>query len=176
MEQLLEFLFSNPFFLIIIIGAIASYLKRGKEQETQETRKTSRPPLKEEQQRNEVDWREIFRQEDETTPTPVRDRERYSTTATKQQTISIEANRSNELLEHYEKAKRKKEVKKRNELVTKNSPIYKDDLTVTNKINLNFANVTSEEAVKGVIWSEVLGKPRSKGSYRPSLNTRRKQG
>jgi hypothetical protein len=175
MEQLLEFLFSNPFFLIIIIGAIASFLKRGREQEAEEPRKTSapRPPVKKEQ---EVDWREIFRQEDETTPTPVRDRERYSTTATKQQTVAIEASRSNELLEQYEKAKRKKEVTKRNELVTKNSPIYKDDLTVTNKINLNFANITSEEAVKGVIWSEVLGKPRAKGSYRPSLNTRRKQG
>jgi hypothetical protein len=174
MEQLLEFLFSNPLFLIIIIGAIASFLKRGREQEAEEPRKTSapRPPVKKEQ---EVDWREIFRQEDEAVPAPVR--ERYSTTATKQETIAIEASRSNELLEQYEKAKRKKkEVTKRNELVTKNSPIYKDDLTVTNKINLNFANITSEEAVKGVIWSEVLGKPRAKGSYRPSLNTRRKQG
>jgi hypothetical protein len=174
MEDLLRLITSNPILLFLIIGAILSFLQRGKEQEAKRETRNPGTPTTRETERNEVDWREIFRQEEaQTTPNPRGQRGQQKP----QQTISKEVNRTNELLEKYEIAKRNKEIAKRNELTSKDSPIYKDDITASNAVTLNFSNITREEAVKGVVWSEVLGKPRSKGSYRPSLNTRRrKQG
>ncbi|QOY36186.1 hypothetical protein AWH56_000365 [Anaerobacillus isosaccharinicus] len=178
MEQLLDLIFGNPLLLFLIIGAFLSFLKRGKEEEAQrETRKPGAPRAqgRPENQRNEVDWREIFQQEAQTNSAPQKSREQ-SYTYTEEQT-SMEVNRSRELLEKYEKAKLRKEKagQKARQSLT-NSPIYKDDLTASNKVSLDFSSISRDEAIKGVVWSEILGKPRAKGSYRPTLNTRRKQG
>lgn len=156
-----------------------SFLKRGKEEEAQrETRKPVAPRAqgRPENQRNEVDWREIFQQEAGTNSTPQKAREQ-SYTYTEEQT-SMEVNRSQELLEKYEKAKLRKEKaeQRASRQSLTNSPIYKGDLTASNKVSLDFSSISRDEAIKGVVWSEILGKPRAKGSYRPTLNTRRKQG
>lgn len=165
MEDLLRLITSNPILLFLVIGAILSFLQRGKEQERQrETRKPGAPASNEKRQ-DEIDWREIFRQESQTEPAPRKQPE----------PVQIqEVSRSNELLERYEKVKRNRDSQKKSELAAKNSPIYKDDITASERIQLDFSNISKEEAVKGVIWSEILGKPRAKGSYRPSLNSRRK--
>ncbi|RXI99401.1 hypothetical protein DS745_14310 [Anaerobacillus alkaliphilus] len=181
MNQLLELLFANPFLLIIIVGAIFSFLKRGREQEAQrETRRPSAPkahPVSDESSRNEVDWREIFMQEEAQQPPTRKVQPVQSYSYNESPSVSEEVQRRNELLEKYEIAKRNKEAQKQKELSIKDSPVYSGDLTANkNKINLDFSNLTKEDAIKGVIWSEILGKPRAKGSYRPSLNTRRKQG
>ncbi len=177
MNQLLDLIFANPFLVILIVGAIFSYLKRGNEQEARrEARKTvpKAEPVSEESNQ-EVDWREIFRQEEAPQPPTRKEEPVQSYSYHEQPSVSEDVQRRNELLEKYEKAKRNKEAAKQIERKQIQSPVYAGDLTAT-KVQLDFSKLTKEDAIKGVIWSEVLGKPRSKGSYRPSLNTRRKQG
>ncbi|MCT8139679.1 hypothetical protein H1D32_19370 [Anaerobacillus sp. CMMVII] len=174
MEDLLR-IFTNPILLFFIIGAILNYLKKGNEQEEEKGKRKPGSPVRQETQQKEVDWREIFRQEAQTEPAQKKQQpQSYSYSEPKE--ISAEVQRRNELLEKYEKAKKNKETAKRTERISKESPIYKDDITASNPVTLDFSNITRDEAVKGIVWSEVLGKPRSKGSYRPTLNTRRKQG
>lgn len=177
MEDLLSIVTGNPVLLFIIIGAILSFLKRGKEREAnKETRKPGAPET-EETPSAEIDWREIFRQEEK--PEPVSKSERgQSYTYTEQSVPSSAAvnnQRGNELLEKYEKAKQNKEAAKIFAHSIEDSPIYKGDISQS-EVKLDFSRITKEEAIKGVVWSEILGKPRSKGLYRPSLKTRRQRG
>lgn len=178
MEDLLKVVTGNPILLFIIIGAILSFLKRGKEREAnKETRKPGAPET-EETPSVEIDWREIFRQEDN--PKPVSKTERGQTYTYTEQSVpsSVAGNnhRGNELLEKYEKAKQNKEAAKIYDPSIENSPIYKGDIAAQAEVKLDFSRITKEEAIKGVVWSEILGKPRSKGPHRPALNTRRQRG
>ncbi len=176
MEDLLRMITSNPILLFLIIGAILSFLQKGKEEQgKRETQKRGGAAGKGKQP--EIDWQEIFRQEEKSDPKPTRQTETTYTYTEEHPTASIDGiSRSNELLEKYEKAKQNKKAA---EIIGKNlkdSPIYKDDLTNSKEVKLDFSNISREEAIKGVVWSEILGKPRAKGSYRPSMNTRRRQG
>lgn len=161
--------------MFLIIGAILSFLQRGREQEAKketEQRGSGNGDAKQ----TEIDWREIFRQEADFEPKQQKQRQQTYTYTEEPQTSTEGFNRSNELLEKYEKAKRDKKVAERKIGGNlKDSPIYKDDITAQRKIELDFSSISSEEAVKGVVWSEILGKPRAKGSYRPSINMRRRR-
>lgn len=174
MNQLLDFLFGNPLLLFLVIGAILNFLQKGKDPEQKREPRKTGTPVSKEKQREEVDWREIFRQEAHTEPKPTKQQEQSY--KYEEQPVT-EVKRSQELLQKYEEAKRRKESEKSTKKKSlADSPIYKDDLTASNKVRLDFSKVTREDAIKGVVWSEILGKPKSKGSYRPTLNTRRRQG
>ncbi|OIJ16692.1 hypothetical protein BKP37_05535 [Anaerobacillus alkalilacustris] len=176
MEDLLRYITANPFLLFLIIGAILSFFQKGKEQEKKkQPNKTNRPAGT---GRQEVDWREIFRQEIEPNTVPQKQRkETYTINDVQEPKHSLdEVNQGNKILEKYEQTKRKKETAKRYERKLKDSPISQGDITAQNQVKLDFSNISREDAIKGVVWSEILGKPRAKGSYRPSLNTIRKKG
>jgi hypothetical protein len=66
--------------------------------------------------------------------------------------------------EHYEKAKKKQRRAEESAGKIENSPIVKGDITsqANQKIDLDFKNISKQDVVKGVVWSEVLGKPRSR--------------
>lgn len=178
MEDLLSVITGNPVLLFIVIGAILSFLKRGKEKEANKGARKPGSPETEEAPKAEIDWREIFRQEDN--PKPVSKSENGQTyTYTEQSVPSSDSGnnyRGNELLEKYEKAKQNKEAAKRYAPTIDDSPIYKGDIAAQSEVQLDFSRITKEEAIKGVVWSEILGKPRSKGSHLPSLKTRKKRG
>ncbi|OIJ22129.1 hypothetical protein BKP45_05500 [Anaerobacillus alkalidiazotrophicus] len=174
MEDLLRYITANPFLLFLIIGAILSFFQKGKEQENKkQPNKTNRPAGT---GRQEVDWREIFHQEIEPNTAPQKQRKETYTINDMPKLSLDEVNQSNKILEKYEQTKRKKEAAKRYERKLKDSPIYQGDITAQSQVKLDFSNISREDAIKGVVWSEILGKPRAKGSYRPTLNTRRKKG
>lgn len=165
--------------IFLIIGAIMNFLQRGKEPQGKRSPQRPNAPAGTETQQDEVDWREIFRQEARTkSPQPKKlEEQTYTYTEVEKPTLSkAKSKQSNGKVESYEKAKRNKEKVTADELKSKDSPIYKDDITTQKNVKLDFTNISREEAIKGVVWSEILGKPRAKGSYRPTLNTRRKQG
>ncbi|WNF37716.1 hypothetical protein RJD24_04440 [Bacillaceae bacterium IKA-2] len=178
MEDLLKIVTGNPILLFIIIGALLSFIKRGKEKEANQESQKPGAPETEETPNAEIDWRDIFRQEEK--PVPVSKSERgQSYTYTEQSVPSSVAGSNrvgNELLEKYEKAKRNKEAAKIYEPNLGNSPIYKGDIAAQAEVKLDFSRITKEEAIKGVVWAEILGKPRSKNPHRPTLNTRRQKG
>ncbi|MCD8511976.1 MAG: hypothetical protein LRY73_20435 [Bacillus sp. (in: Bacteria)] len=175
---LIESILGNPFLLFIIIAALLSFFRGANQQQEQ---KGSGKPAKGNQtgDQGEIDWREIFRQEQAPVDSEEHRRtndpystarsqeakaarepveERYSAPAPTEK----EMNRGNkELYEKYEEAKRRKAKAFENAEKYDDSPIFTQDLTRTS-MKLNFNNISKEEAVKGIVWSEILGKPKAR--------------
>ncbi|WP_096188353.1 hypothetical protein [Evansella halocellulosilytica] len=168
MQGLLE----NPLILFFIIAAILSFFQGLGGNKKQENKRPNRPQNRpaetgQSHREEEVDWREIFKQETQTVE------ERRETTrqpsAENSSPLSRdgekELNKTNEeLLERYENLKKRKQEAKRNASKIENSPIQNSDLTKNrkSKVELDFSSISRDEAVKGIIWSEILGKPRSR--------------
>lgn len=154
---------------------------RGNKQEEKQTRR-QRPQGHQQQRRTpsqseeeqEVDWRDIFRQEERPTePQSTVSRTNSENKRSAEPTVSSlpqEAEKelsktSRELHERYEKVKKRQERAKKEAGEIGDSPIMQGDLTrsaAKPKVQLNFSHISREEAIKGVVWSEILGKPKAR--------------
>ncbi|WP_280768505.1 hypothetical protein [Salipaludibacillus daqingensis] len=187
MEGLFNLIAESPLLLFFVIAAIISFLRsRGGEEE--QKKQSGQPQTRQErpsqqkqqtQQRGskdqEVDWKDIFRQETRPTepqPSASRSNRQYETRGQSEPTVSSlprgaeeELKRSkSELNERYERIQKQKQKAIEKGSLTDNSPITNNDLTLQkkDKIKLDFSKISRDEAVKGVIWSEILGKPKSR--------------
>ncbi|MCE7794207.1 hypothetical protein K8O68_17640 [Salipaludibacillus sp. CUR1] len=181
MEGLFNLLLESPLLLFFIIAAILSFIQgRGRSEEEekkgprrpQQQRDQSSPESAPSRRENEVDWKDIFRQEERPTqpqPTVTRGGEENKREAERRvsslpRDAEKELSRSNrELHERYERIQsRKKRASEQTDKI-ENSPIFEGDLTRgKEKVRLDFSNVSREEAIKGVIWAEILGKPKAR--------------
>lgn len=161
MGDLLELILGNSFLMIVIIGAIFKFLQaKGGAEET--AKKANETTQQAKRKKDEVDWKQIFGLEENT-----------EVKEAKKTKIKKESPRKNvnQYMEKYEEVRRKELNTKRKE--NHQSPIYKDDITKSkNGLDIDFANITKHEAMKGVIWAEVLGKPRAKNRHRSIGNQR----
>ncbi|PYZ94248.1 hypothetical protein CR194_01540 [Salipaludibacillus keqinensis] len=188
MEGLFNLLIESPLLIFFIIAAILSFVRsRGGDDQEKQSGKPSnqgRPSQQRQpQQRSrtdqdreqEVDWRDIFRQEERPTqPQPTVYRTERSEEAREKAEAAVESlprdaekelNKSNrELHERYERIQERKKQAMDLSGEIAGSPIAQKDLTMQRKpkIRLDFSNISRDEAVKGVIWSEILGKPKSR--------------
>lgn len=170
-DNLFQFIMQNLFFFLLIVGGIISILQRArgeeeekkKQQQRQRQRQQGRP-----QGEQKVDWEEIFRQEGRQgpqKPQPVQ-AERIPSQVNKATPID---ERRNEIYEKIEQARKQREKAEKRINRTNDSPIFDGDITKEKaKLDLDFKNVSAEEAMKGVIWSEILSKPKAR---RQQLNT-----
>ncbi|SER70559.1 hypothetical protein [Salipaludibacillus aurantiacus] len=178
MEGLFNLLLESPLLLFFIIAAILSFIQgrgRGAEEENKGPRRPQQQrdqsPPEPARRENEVDWKDIFRQEERPTqpqPTVTRggenQREAERRVSSLPRDAEQELSKSNrELHERYEKIQSRKKRASEQAGKIDNSPIFEGDLTRRKeKVRLDFSNVSREEAVKGVIWSEILGKPKAR--------------
>lgn len=165
MEGLIEFIFGNLFFVILIAGALWNLFMRNKANEEEQKRQQQ----KRQQQRRtggspqqEVDWKEIFKQErkpvEKAPPAPAQPTA-YQLEV--EQPVSV----SNEYEKQRVEVKRKeREVSKKLEILEQSPILAKEIGKRGPSLHLDFNNMTGNDVVKGVVWSEVLGKPRAKRS------------
>ncbi|SDY51818.1 hypothetical protein SAMN05421736_102159 [Evansella caseinilytica] len=179
MDALIDLLFGNPFLLFLIIAGIVSFLQRlGNKGKQEETKKTAgRPAQGRAAEKKEIDWREIFRQEEappakqEHRPAPAMSQAETSR-GTNQVPYNMEDNAEselekakNQLHNRYEELKKKKELalKQANKLA--DSPIVRSEIADNRSGGiLDFKNVSGDDIVKGIVWAEVLGKPKARTS------------
>ena len=184
MQGLIDTLFGNPLLLFFIIAALFSFFRRagGGNQEQGKGQNTNPPQNRRTTtEQDKVDWREIFTQEqthredggdgphndparsynDDRNQSPIPADESRATTAEKERN---QANR--DLYDKYEKAKQRKEVFKNPEEIGA-SPIS-DEIRdkIKPKVSLNFNNISRDEVIKGIVWSEILNKPKSRRQHR----------
>ncbi|MBU9722503.1 MULTISPECIES: hypothetical protein [Bacillaceae] len=166
---------NNPLLLFFVIAALLSFFQGmgGKKQEEKSRGPRPGQPTTSQGQ-EEVDWREIFRQEHAPTehdnenqrPSPsntsMGENSSTSLNTASRETEIEKANR--ELQERYEKVKKKKAKAIERLEKSQGSPILSNDITKSpnTKVQLDFKNISREEAIKGIIWAEVLGKPKAK--------------
>ncbi|MGO4887229.1 hypothetical protein ACJ2A9_05700 [Anaerobacillus sp. MEB173] len=174
-DNLFQFIMQNLFFFLLVIGGIISFFQRlgGEEEKKKQQRQQGRPQRQQRpqgQQRQpgrepKIDWDEIFRQE-KNNPNQSRPTQQNRPISRTEETIAPIDERRNELYERIEAAKREKE--KANERLERavDSPIFKNDITKSgSKLDLNFKKVSAEQAMKGVIWAEILNKPKARRTY-----------
>lgn len=169
MESIIEFIFANFVFVAVIIGGLLSLFSRmansGQQQEQQQ-RRQQHPG----QNQEKVDWREIFRQEEGESgpsqprqPTYVGPRQSEGARSTTSPTASQVESGMNDLLNeqqlqnHYEEARRRKEKVARRT----REQVNEHDRT-GGSLDLHLNRLSNKEAMKAVVWAEVLGRPRAR--------------
>ncbi|AOM82587.1 hypothetical protein [Salisediminibacterium beveridgei] len=164
MAGIITLLFESPLLLFFLIAAILSFFQsKGKEQRKQ----NERQPKREETEVDEIDWRDIFRQEETTEqkapkqePVPPRyDADDRRTDSEKAKDSGTQM--SDKWQQQYRELEKKKRQAAKSASKVSDSPIEMGEIARTKKpkIALDFSQVSRDEAVKGVIWAEILGKP-----------------
>ncbi|MDT8861789.1 hypothetical protein N0O92_16370 [Alkalihalobacillus sp. MEB130] len=163
LENLLEFIAQNFIFVAVLIGGLISMFGRmaGGGQEQQEKRRnTNQRPRQPQQQEEQVDWRDIFKQEEmkpEPQPQPVQ----AQTIEQPQLDVPLERDlREQELRDRYDELRKKREKnpewnRKKREETTK---VSRD----REGLDLQLNRLSNQEAMKAVVWSEILGRPRAR--------------
>lgn len=188
MVGFIDLILSNPLLLFFAIAMLLNIFgssgnkkenEKGKQQGRQQAPKSPTREARKTNKTEEIDWRDIFRQgtspffevEEPTRPTASRQIEERKIAPIEVETVSIHTDEvlsqgNTALQEQYERLKMKQKQTNKQVSAMNNSPIYTGEISknTPNKLNLNFNHVSQDEIVKGIIWSEILSKPKAKSS------------
>ncbi|MFC5713432.1 hypothetical protein ACFPU1_11615 [Thalassorhabdus alkalitolerans] len=187
MEAIIEFIFANLFIILLIVGGIISMISRqggGNQQRGQ--------GQGEQRKQGEIDWKEIFKQEENDPgrgqpsprPTPPGGssgpQQGSRTAASDPAGVEEETrNAKSEYEQRLEEIQRRKKQAEEKIGEISDSPIFGNELSSPSsqksKVDLQFSRISKKEAMQGVIWSEVLGKPRANQPHRSASLYRRQR-
>lgn len=181
----IDLFLGNPFLLFVVIAAIISFFQNsgGNKKEDQRRKAAPRSPQRssrdvQKRREMEIDWREIFRQESAPIEKPQHER-KYVSNWDEPKSDSIEpyktpieieeeTNYANiELLEKYERLKEKQSLINEKVQTIQQMEITSKPLMTTKKakqVKLDFRDISGEDAIKGIVWSEILSKPKSRSA------------
>lgn len=182
MVGFIDLILGNPLLLFFVIAMLLNFFGSGgnKKENEKRTKQAPKSPTREARDTNkteEIDWRDIFRQEgfpffekeEPTRPTASRHVEERKIAPV--ETVSIQRDEvldqgNSALQEQYERLKVRQQQVNKQVSTLKDSPIYKGEISnnSSNKLDLNFKNVSQNDVVKGIIWSEILSTPKAKSS------------
>lgn len=155
----MEWLFENPLLIIIIIGAIASALKRGKSEEEQRKNVPQRRPASEGKPLEEPGSMIFPRQEPNSRPIKSQASRAEKQFSEKRKQIE---NRMAVLKEQeLELAEKAEHINKNVEHLQSERLVRRTDSKQSHSIGLD-----KESMVNGIILSEILGPPRAKQPHR----------
>lgn len=187
MDAFIEFLLGNLFFLFIAGAAIFSLVNRSKQRSGGDNSQNS--PGGGQQRRTgpgKIDWESIFQQEKPegsqsssserpTKPVPEAEGE-----FVRGESTDPASGRTAQYYEKMEQAKKRRSEAEKNP-IDDNSPIFNQALnnagssqSIGNSSKVSFSSPSHEDAKNGIIWSEILGKPRSQRPHQTSKYSRRK--
>lgn len=160
MLGLISLLLDSPLLLFFILAAVFSFIQSRSKSRNEEGTEASRAPQQQTYEQGEeasgerrdgkdFDWKEIlFEGEKEV----------------KNEKKQEKANSQTEMQKHYEKVEQKRRRADKSAAKVERSPIVQGDLTQAENSNANidFSTMSKQDVVKGIVWAEVLGKPKSK--------------
>jgi hypothetical protein len=183
-ESLFELIMSNLFFVIIVIGGLISFFNRmsngGESDERPQRHERSaqrgQHPTGQRQQEETVDWREIFKQEQPSQPEATNQETvrpvSFEPVSDAHEEVSKGVDRQQELYDRYERLKdKKRDAVKRFEKTVK--PASGETSQNPSKLDLQLNRLSNQEAMKAVVWAEVLGKPRGKNPHQAFMQSKR---
>lgn len=158
MFDIIDFIFENLFFILLIGGAILNLLGKGKKEEQQNKKKQApQKPVP------EIDWKQIFEQEAK--PIEPKQVQPIEPIEPETEPIFVEETEINPFEEEQKKLLQKQaELQKLEEDLQKVSSPQMVENIVNRKLTRQtyFHKITKDDVVRGVVWSEVLGPPRAK--------------
>ncbi|WP_078545562.1 hypothetical protein [Litchfieldia alkalitelluris] len=150
LEDLLNLIMSNLFFVILIVGAIYNFLRRMGGQQQQQNQSPSTGTAPTEEKRTQL--KDIFQQFEEA----FKDEEEVARPTPK--TPAVESNpQSHEMLQRYERIK---ETKPAADIPYGTRNIK--TVSGQSKPKKSSSRISKNNAAQGVIWAEILGPPRAK--------------
>lgn len=160
-----EFLFENPFLLIILIGILSSMFKKKKEPNRTSPRQPEAPKKK---------WQEVIQEiqeewEEQTTAKPIQEAKPVQPAESVE--IQEEDERRIAELKRLQQAYEEQQKRERESETAISTPsivaakVISDDQSPVYHKELSFGK---QELINGIIMSEVLGPPRAKRSLRQS--------
>lgn len=166
MENLISLLLDSPLLLFFILAAIFSFIQsRSGSKEQDAERQTSQPQSYEQgeevsserRQQKEFDWKDILFEG-----------EKQAKQQQKPQESDKPSNSQTEMQKHYEKVRERQRQAEQSTAKIENSPITRGDITKSENspVDIDFSNMSKQDIVKGIVWSEVLGKPKARQSKR----------
>ncbi|WP_332690908.1 hypothetical protein [Halalkalibacter lacteus] len=173
LEDLFTFIADNFIFVAVIVGGIISMLGRlaggGQQQQDQRSGRQSQRPSQPREEK--VDWREIFKQEEmESEREPSRHSPNTETAPVIVTAESDQVKRQQELQDRYDELRQKREkiTRKGRELRDEAPSLDKD----REQLDLGLNRLSNKEAMKAVVWSEVLGRPRARQPHNTFIRKR----
>ncbi|MCM3761506.1 hypothetical protein M3212_11995 [Alkalihalobacillus oceani] len=171
MENLLEFIFNNIFLVLIIIGGIISFLNRLGGNQNEQQRQKSRPQQRSgrpQQGQGKIDWREIFQQEEAEPERPRRstyagpdglgeEQPRQTAEVQFESPVAEIEEEQRQLKKRYEEARRRQQRAAESARNSQQTPQRANE-----KLDLQLNRLSNNEAMKAVVWAEVLGQPRAR--------------
>ncbi|MBP3951300.1 hypothetical protein [Bacillus suaedae] len=159
MEGILDLILGNLVPVIIVIGGLFSFFGRMSKGEQSDENSPSKKPAR--PNTGKVDWREIFKQE-ETTSWPGSEQPKDQPPAEKTEVYfdipeikDEQEDRQEKMAQKYRETKQYIEDRQR-------SPILDNEIGRKAPLDLQLNRLSNQEAMKAVVWSEVLGRPRGK--------------
>ncbi|WP_377910750.1 hypothetical protein [Bacillus daqingensis] len=159
MLSFINLLFESPLLLFFILAAIFSFIQSRSGQKQEENSQPRVPEQRQEQSdreasEKEFDWRDILFETEEKQEEKQPQRQEKAQTDSPAQT---------EMEKHYEQLRKKQRQAEKSASKLQKSPIVKKDITATaeQKVTIDFNNMTKQDVVKGIVWAEVLGKPKA---------------
>ncbi|AZV44438.1 MULTISPECIES: hypothetical protein [Peribacillus] len=162
-----EFLFENPFLLIILIGILSSMFKKKKEPNRTSPRQPEAPKKK---------WQEVIQEiqeewEEKTTAKPIQEAKPVQSAEAVE--VQEEDERRIAELKRLQQAYEEQQKRERESETAVSTPsiasaaakVISDDQSPVYHKELSFGK---QELINGIIMSEVLGPPRAKRSLRQS--------
>ncbi|SFE28904.1 hypothetical protein [Alteribacillus iranensis] len=176
MEAIFEFILSNIFIIVLLIGGLLSALNRTKQSQSEKTgdENPQRP--------RKIDWETIFENKSEeseenqhpTSRVPSANREEESTAPKR----SAEINRYEEQREELraQKQKAQEQVEKLGATSLLDEEIGSGEAMLPSRrqhkeTSSRFSSISKKQVRDGFIWSEVLGPPKSKQMSRNKYTT-----
>ncbi|RKD73034.1 hypothetical protein ATL39_2236 [Sinobaca qinghaiensis] len=188
MDAFIEFLLGNIFFLFIAAAGIYSLFNRGRQRAEDDG--SQNKPVSGQPKRTgsgKIDWESIFQQEKPegrrapeserpTKPVPEAEGE-----FVRGESTDPASGRTAQYYEKMEQAKKRRSEAEKNP-IDDTSPIFNQSLdnrrslrsTEISSSKTSFSSPTHEDAKNGIIWSEILGKPRSQRPHQTSVYSKRK--
>ncbi|NEU32361.1 hypothetical protein GN156_16550 [bacterium LRH843] len=163
MDQILEFIFGNFMFVLIVIGGLMSVFKRMNNEQQQKQPKKELGWPGQQQRQDKVDWQEILKKEEEINPESQKPKRVYLEVdpVIKEKILQPSVNVVSNVHETYHHRETLNVKQPEVNFAKKSSP---------NDFGLN--RLTNKDFLKGIVWAEVLGPPRAKKQHQALMKKR----
>lgn len=174
---MIDFILENLFFVAIVIGGLFSFFSRMANGEQEQEKRGGRPQRTGQAQRTgenqgKMDWREIFFEEEVKSDTPRKlpNNPTFEDVQVTNDQDLLEVDLYRERVEAERNKKRAEKLLEEQRL--KNSSKLEEQRRREKGLELHLDRLSNQEAMKAVVWSEVLGRPRARQPHNTFIRKR----
>ncbi|GAE30669.1 hypothetical protein [Halalkalibacter hemicellulosilyticus] len=173
--NIIELIMSNLLPFIIIVGGLISFFGRMTKENNEKQQRQQMPAGQQQEEtkaettnEKQIDWRDLFNTDEFEQKTSWPGSEPVKASEVEQQNSDLKQEQEKQREKKRKLDERLKEIRKRSSAQSE-QPVASE----SNGLNLQFDQISNKEAMKGVVWAEVLGRPRARQPHQTFVRNRR---